>query len=506
MAKKKQNHQKKKSPQAPNTAANKAAQRAAAREERKRQKRSKIIRVSVIAAVTAAAVGALSYAGYRLVQESGVLMQTRVAAETDHYKVTNAMYCYFYDQCYNSYLSYFEDPADIEFDTSKKLRDQEASEGTTWHDFFVENTNVVVETMLQYCETAYRADFTLTDEQIAECAEKAAKLDRSKMPAGVREEDMQKAMELELLAGTYYNQFVDAISITDEDVNSYYEKNKAKYLTWDMLCYTIAYDDSSANSSNTVLTKDEAASYAQELSGVSGQDGFKKYVRDFLINVKQKTEQDADNMVNAMKLSTNGSSYSAAVSDWVLEESPAIGDTFIYQEEGQTSYQVYMLISEPVRNESDAVDFRTLVLFNANHDGEDGAMKQAERLMDELEENGADETAFSKLAMSNSEDSKTFQTGGLVTAYAADRTTYGTKIVEWLFDESRKPGDRTIISDPGLSSGVVMLAYYVQDNPKTVWENQVYDDIYAAELAVLEDEKKLYRVSFDEEHIDKLDY
>lgn len=506
MAKKKQNRQKKKSPQAPQTASNKAAQRAAAREERKRKKRNRMLRITAIAAVSAVAAGALGIAAYRLVQDSGVMMRTRVAAESEHYKVTNAMYCYFYDQCYQSYLSYFaENPSALEFDTDKKLRDQTTSEGTTWHEFFLDNTNSVVQSMLQYCETAYDADFTLTDEQIAGCAERAAEMDLSGMPKGVRTEDMQKAMELELLGSAYYSQFVNAISITDADIDTHYEENKAEYQTWDMLCYTFAWA-SNNDESPTALMEPVAKEHAEKLAASESTDDFKAYVRDFLINVKQKTEDDADNLVAAMRLSTNGSSYSDAVCDWVMNEAPEVGDTFIYQEEGQTTYQVYMLTSQPQRNESDAVDFRVVVLSHANNNGKDAAMEKAEMLMDEWEEKGADEAAFSSIAMTYSQDNATYQDGGLVKAYGEDRTSYGADLVKWLFADGRKAGDTTIISADDAGNGVVLMAYFVEDNPKAVWENQVYDDIYDAELAVLEDAKKLHLVSLNDENQMKLDF
>lgn len=506
MAKKKQNVHKKKSSQAPQSAANKAAQRAAAREERNRKKRNRIIRITTITTVSAAAVIALGVAAYRLVQDSGVLMRTKVAAESEHYKVTNAMYCYFYDQCYQSYLDYFaENPSAIEFNTNKKLKEQQTSDGTTWHEFFLDNTNSVVQSMLQYCETAYDADFTLTDEQIAGCATRAAEMDLSGMPKGVRAEDMQKAMELELLGSAYYSQFVESISITDADINTHYEENKAEYQTWEMLCYTFAWA-SNNDESSTALLQPIAKQHAEALAASETTDNFQAYVRDFLINVKQKTEADADNLVSAMKLSTNGSSYSETVCDWVMNDVPEIGDTFIYEEEGQTSYQVYMLTSLPQRNESDAVDFRVVVLSHSNNDGEAAAMEKAEMLMDQWEEKGADEAAFSAIAMSYSEDNATYQDGGLVEAYGEDRTSYGKALGEWLFAAGRKPGDTTIISDDEIGNGVVLMAYYVEDNPKAVWENQVYDDLYDAAFAVLEDAKKLHLVALNEENQLKLDF
>lgn len=484
----------------------KAARRAEEKARRKREKRNKILRITAISVGSVAAVTGIAVAVHQLVQNSGILMQTRVAASTKNFELTNAQYCYFYDQCYDSYVSYFsEEGRKLEFDVNKKLRDQKTPDGDTWHEFFLENTNAVVQTTLQYCELAYKEGFTLTEEQLKTCADNAAKMDMAGMPKGVTREDMQKAMEIELLGNSYYSQYVNAIEVTDEEIDAQYEKNKAKYQMWDVLCYTIAWS-ADANASNTALTKEQAGQYAKELSECKSVEEFEAYVRNFLIKVKLKTEADADNMVKAMKISTNGASYQAAVADWAMNKSPELYDTFITTEEGQTSYQVYMLTSMPRRNESDTVDFRVIVLPYGSYTDKEGALEKAEMLMDQWEKDGADEDAFYDLALSYTADSSTYQNGGLVKAYSADRTTYGKDIAKWLFADGRKKGDTTILAADDAGTGVVLMAYYLEDNPRNVWENQAYDDVYKAEMAVLTDAQKLVLVSMDQENQLKLDF
>lgn len=506
MAKKKTNVRKKSPARNTKSQEMKAAKRAAAKAERKLQHRKKILRITAISVASVAAVAAIAAGTVYLVDHSGVMLRTQTAVSTKHYSLSNAEYCYFYDQCYNNYLDSFEavgeEPA---FDPDKKRSHQQTDDGTTWHDFFLESTNSVVQDLLQHCEMAYDADYHLTEEQLATCAENAATLDMTTMPKGVRREDIQTAMELEMLGNSYYEQLINAIEITDEELQQGYEKNKAAYQTWDMLCYTIAWTED-ADATAPSLKQEEAKQYAEELAACQSPAAFEEYVTHFLLNIKQKTADEAQQLVNAMALSTNGTSYSAAVSQWAMEESPALYDTYIYTEDGQNSYQVYMLTSLPTRNESDAVDFRIIVLPYASYTDADGARKQADALMKQWQQNGSDESAFSNLATMYTSDSSTFQNGGLVSAYSADRTTYGKEIIDWLYADGRKKGDTTIISADDAGNGAVLMVYFADDSPLTVWENQVKNDLYEAKLQTITDQQKLVLVSIHQEAQQKLDF
>ncbi len=506
MAKNKPHKRKKSSAQPIQMQENKAAKRAAAKAERKLQKRKKILRITAISAASIAAVAGITVGVYQLVKNSGMMLRAQVAASTKHFALSNAEYCYFYDQCYNSYIAYYEaNGKQPEFDTGKKLREQTTTDGTTWHDFFLNNTNATVQNVLQYCEMAYDADYTLTEEQLADCAENAAALDMTAMPKGVRREDIQKAMELELLGNSYYEQLVDKIEITDEEIQEGYEKNPAAYQKWDMLCYTIAWTEN-ADAAATSLKQEDAERYARELAACESTEEFEAYVMQFLLNVKQKTEDEAQKLVAAMKLSTTGNSYSAAISKWAMEESPALYDTYIHTEDGQKSFQVYMLTTLPQRNESDAVDFRIIVLPYASHTNADGAREKAAELMDEWQKNGADEAAFSELASLHTSDSSTYYSGGLVSAFSPDSTTYGKDIIGWLYEDGRKKGDTTVISADDAGNGAVLMVYYLEDNPLSVWQNQVKADLYKAEMQTINDVQKLVLVSLQHDNQQKLDY
>lgn len=506
MAKKKANGRKKSPARDSKAQEIRATKRAAAKAERKLQHRKKILRITAISTASVAAVAAIAAVTVYLVNHSGVMLHAQTAVSTKHYSLSNAEYCYFYDQCYNSYLDAFEaagkEPA---FDPDKKLSHQQTDDGTTWHDFFLESTNSVVQNLLQHCEMAYDADYHLTAEQLATCAENAAALDMTAMPKGVRREDIQTAMELEMLGNSYYEQLINAIEITDEELQQGYKKNKAAYQTWDMLCYSIAWTEDT-DATATSLQQEEAKQYAEELAACHSPEAFEEYVTNFLMNVKQKTADEAQKLVNAMALSTNGASYSVEVSQWAMEESPALYDTYIYTEDGQNSYQVYMLTSLPTRNESDAVDFRIIVLPYATYTDADGARKQADVIMEQWRQNGSDESAFDTLATMYTSDSSTYQNGGLVSAYSADRTTYGKEIIDWLYADGRQKGDTTILSANDAGNGAVLMVYFVDNNPLTVWENQVKNDLYEIKLQAITDQQKLVLVSIHQEAQQKLDF
>lgn len=506
MAKKKNNGRKKASVQNRKMQERKVEKRAAVTAERKLQRRKRIQRITAISAAGVAVVAIVTMGVVYFVRHSGMMLRTQTAVSSKHYSLSNAEYCYFYDQCYNNYLDYFEssgrEPA---FDPDKKLSHQQTSDGTTWHDYFLQSTNSVVQNLLQRCEMAYDADYHLTDEQLAACADNAAALDMTSMPRGVRREDIQTAMELEMLGNSYYEQLVNCIEITEEEIQQGYEKNKATYQSWDMLCYAIAWTDD-ADAAETSLQQEEARRYAEELAACRTPEAFENYVMDFLVNVKQKTTDEAQKLVNAMKLSTNGASYSFEIRQWAMEKSHALYDTYIYNEDGQKNYQVYMLTTLPTRNESDAVDFRVIVLPYASHTDADGARKKADAIMEQWQQNGGDESAFSDLATMYTSDSSTYQNGGLVSAYSADHNTYGKDVLDWLYADERKKGDTTIISADDAGNGSVLVVYFLEDSPLTVWENQVKNDLYEARLQTITDQQKLVLVSIHQEAQQKLDF
>ncbi len=514
MAKNKhQNHKKRR--ESAVQSAKKIAKREEARRERKLQKRKKIIKITALTAAAVVIVGAVSFSIYKLLQNNGVFLRANIAAESQHFTINNAMYCYYYDSCYQSYLHYFEsNPDGLQFDPDKKLKRQTTEDGSTWYSYFVDNTNEAVETVLKMCESAYDADFKLTDEQRAACQKRAAELDRSNIPSGVRVEDIAEAMELEELAASYHQYFTDQISITDEEIVAYYEDNPAKYLTWDMLCYTFSWageEGQTTSDDGTIrinLSQEQATQYANELAAIKDPEEFKDYVMNFLTTVKKNSQEDAQKIVNAMKLSTNGTSYSNEISKWVLEDNAKVGDTTIITKDGYESHQVYLLTAKPERNESETVDFRTIVLSYANAGSEEEAYKKAESIVQEWQDAGADEAAFADMASKYSEDSQTYANGGLSFGYAENSTTYGENAHKWLFEEKRAYGDYSIIKAPDASkgSGAIVIAYFVEDNPNAVWQNQVYEDLYDAETGKLDDANKLQRVTFHDDNLQKLDF
>ena len=514
MAKNKhQNHKKRR--ESTVQSAKKIAKREEARRERKLQKRKKILKVTALAAAAVVIIGAVSFSLYKLLQNNGVFLRTNVAAESKHFTISNAMLCYYYDSCYKSYLDYFESSPDGPgFDPDKKLKRQTTEDGGTWYSYFLDNTTEAVETVLKMCESAYDNGFQLTDEQRANCQKRAAELDRSKMPSGVRVEDIAAAIELEELAASYHKYFTDQISITEDAVDAYYDDNPAKYLTWDMLCYTFSWvkDNSETTSDDGTirvnLNNEQATQYANELAAIDDPEEFTDYVSNFLTTVKKNSKEDAQKIVNAMKLSTNGVSYSDEIAEWVLKDNAKVGETKIITKEGDDSQQVYLLTSEPKRNESETVDFRTIVLSYATAGSEADAYQQAESVLQEWQQNGADEAAFADMATKYSEDSLTYANGGLSFGYAESASTYGENVHDWLFEEKRAYGDYSILKAPDASNGngAIVIAYFVEDNPYVVWQNQVYKDLYNAEVAKLDAANKLQRVSFHDDNLQKMDF
>ena len=415
------------------------------------------------------AVGAVLFGVQRVLAHTGWLLHHRVAVETDHYSVDQAMLCYYYEDCRQSFDRYqAENPEVVTYDPALSLKDQRKDDSNTWYTFFLNSALDSVYSILQICETAYDAGFKLSSEQLADCKQQASAFDGSKLPKGVRTEDVENSIILRRIATEYRKQYFDAVPLSDEDIAAYYAEHKTDYMSWDMLCYSFSW--ASAEENETETAKQKAVADAAELAKCTTPDEFRAWVYEYV--AAQQDEEYAAAAVDDLPRSFMGRQYAANAEKWVTEESPAVYDTFTDLTEQASSVQVFMLMTQPEECNGNTADIRVIALSAKKYGTLEKAMEQAEELKAQAQ--GGDAEAFGKLASKYSEDATTRYDSGKMEAYSGSNESYGTALKTWALAPERKPGD--MMTDT--VGEAVLLFYYERKNPRNVWQNAVYEDLY----------------------------
>lgn len=280
------------------------AQQAAANQSvftAKKQKKAAPAWVSTLVVVLVIAL-LLSCVALTIVSDGGYVLRWTTVAESEHYKVTGTMLSYYFYQSYSYFLSQFGTMASyIGLDTNKSLKDQLSTygeeEGTTWFDYFMDPAIEDVKSMLVYCEEAYKRGIKLEDKDMAIVDSAIEALEEQAVEygytvsgfisamygTGVKKSDVRAALELSQLAVKCQEQIIDEItlSVTDEDINVYYDANAIDFQTAGVLSYTFTATLGD-NVGEFAKEKAEAKQFADELAACKTVEEYKQYVLDYV--------------------------------------------------------------------------------------------------------------------------------------------------------------------------------------------------------------------------------
>ena len=285
------------------------------REKKKTPKWVGVLVTSLIAVIILASItlGTLN--------SSGVFKRNTSVVKTEHFEVNGTMMEYYFNDKYQYYISqmaYYIQLGYVNLDTSKSLKTQQQSSGTTWFDYFMDLTVTDVSNILARCEAAYKEGITLDAEEKAnvkayvdsiystakQYADAYGLTVKGYMTStygkGVTKKDIIKAEELVALADKYqetlYNRFKDAI--TADDINKYYDEHSDDYITADYLSYkfevtketvkesdykgdTAAFEAAKkAAEDKYASVKADALKKAQELLAKTDAEAFKAYIKE----------------------------------------------------------------------------------------------------------------------------------------------------------------------------------------------------------------------------------
>lgn len=474
----------------------------------KRTTLAKVAKKVVAIVLVVAIVGGI---GWALIDNLGVVEKYTTALKVGDTKVSTAEFNYYYSMQYQQ-AAYMQDyyqqnmGYDMGFDTTaapdeQKTKDADGNE-ITWADQFKTAAAEQAQFIIANYNEAVKAGLTLTDDEKSEidetiesyrtsAAENNYSLNaylRDSFGGGFTEKVFRKQLEMETLAQNFYNDKQSELltAVSDEEIQAEYDANKKEYNYADVTYYTFAFATLTANEgeteealaarqkeANDKITAEAKAIY----DSITDKASFVKAVRDYKnkdVDAEKAAADTADYTTNsaAATYSSLVTAISEGGANWVFDAARKAGDKTIITGDKAT----YIIMIDKPAYVMNSVDVRhCLIQFeaedseNVTDEEKQTAYNKAKALYDEWLAGEKTEATFKQMAIDNSEDTGSAETGGL---YEAIRISdnYVEAFENWSFDDARKAGDSGIIE----TEYGYHIMYFVSDNTEDLdWKNTI---------------------------------
>jgi len=485
------------------------AKKAAAKKKAKQDKIVKITGITAAIVLVVALVGMIVYTSINSANRtSGAYLKNDIAVESTNYKINNAQQMYFFQNYYSSfiqnnsdYLSYYG------LDTETSLKEQtcpytgEDGEKMSWYDYFMDGTTAQVEQTLVLAEAAKEAGVTLSEEDNKEIEETLGKITPENFAPGLTADEVKECLELSLLAANYQTQVQDGIKYTDADLETYYTENKNTYDKVTYRMYSFQYLGEDEEEKEDSMTRDEAKKLADELAATGNEEAYLNWLKKYFTDVQGVKAEDLEKELNNTK--TEGFSYSESYVgiDFLFGADSKAGDIKVVEDEENTMFKVFLLLSPRARDESETKSVRHILI--GVEDAEDEKAKteakaKADKLLADWAAGEATEESFAALVHDNTDDTGSKETGGLYENFG--RGEMVAAFEDWSYDPARKPGDTGVVeTDYGYH-----VMYFVGSGEaawKVTAETNYVSDQYTKQYTAFTEK---FTVTINEKKIDKI--
>ena len=432
-----------------------------------------------------------------LLLNSGLMYTATTALTANTAKYSPAEVNYYYGRDYlnmaNQYGSY---ASMLGLDTSmgiSGLKDQECpmTDGGTWRDYFRDSAKNDIQQIQALLDYAAENGISLSDEDIAKAEAQfedientakslgyanADKLYSMNYGSGVTTKVVRQAALDGALASKAYNEKMDTLQWTDDELEEYYQGlNGSKdlfdfdmaYVSAETIENTVTAEDGTESTEKTAddTTRAEARATADAIVAAykDGED-IEDLQERFAAAVESQTGEQPSS-----RSAYSGASLSSAYADWMkAERSPGDIEVFADAETDPAGYTVVMFLSREDNHYPTASVRHILVKAEAGEDGtysdeaKAAALARAEEILAEYEAGDKTEDSFAALAEEYSEDGGSNTNGGLY-----ENIGRGQMVEE--FEDfcfaPHKPGDTGIVYGESGSYAGYHVMYYVGEGP-----------------------------------------
>lgn len=368
---------------------------------------------------------------------------------------------------YGSYLSYFG------LDTSKDLSTQMYSDTLTWQDYFEQNAVESLKQNKALMAEAKAAGFTYDTTDEYNTFKETIKT--SAAAAGVSDKEyvrsiygsyatmgrIEEYVKNDMVMNAYYQKLQEDNAPSDDEIQSYYEENKATYDSVDYRLTTIEADLPTEPTELADPVEETAADTTGTTDGTAATDTTQdtayqpsdaeiaKAMEDAKVladDAEQTVAKDGEAHENEKKSSVN-----YMISDWLFDDARKAGDTTVITNDNSHCYYV-VAFEKRYLDETPSADVRVIIPT------ED---KNGEEILEEWKNGAATEDSFAELCKKYTQDTSAVENGGLFEQVT--KTGMTEELSSWIFDSSRQAGDTVAIT----ASDTTYVLYYIgQDQPE----------------------------------------
>ena len=368
---------------------------------------------------------------------------------------------------YGSYLSYFG------LDTSKDLSTQMYSDTLTWQDYFEQNAVESLKQNRALIAEAKAAGFTYDTTDEYNTFKETIKT--SAAAAGVSDKEyvrsiygsyatmgrIEEYVKNDMVMNAYYQKLQEDNAPSDDEIQSYYEENKATYDSVDYRLTTIEADLPTEPTELADPVEETAADTTGTTDGTAATDTTQdtayqpsdaeiaKAMEDAKVladDAEQTVAKDGEAHENEKKSSVN-----YMISDWLFDDARKAGDTTVITNDNSHCYYV-VAFEKRYLDETPSADVRVIIPT------ED---KNGEEILEEWKNGAATEDSFAELCKKYTQDTSAVENGGLFEQVT--KTGMTEELSSWIFDSSRQAGDTVAIT---VSDTTYVLYYIGQDQPE----------------------------------------
>ncbi len=368
---------------------------------------------------------------------------------------------------YGSYLSYFG------LDTSKDLSTQMYSDTLTWQDYFEQNAVESLKQNKALMAEAKADGFTYDTTEEYNTFKETVKT--SAASEGVSEKEyirsiygsyatmgrIEEYVKNDMVMNAFYKKLQEDNSPSDDEIQSYYEENKATYDSVDYRLTTINAElptepteladpveatpapDTTTDGTATSDTTTTDTTYEPSDAEIAKAMEDAKVLAD---EAEQTVAKDGDAHENEKKSSVN-----YLISDWLFDDARKAGDTTIITNDNSHCYYV-VAFEQRYLDETPSADVRVIIPT------ED---KSGEEILEEWKNGAATEDSFAELCKKYTQDTSAVEDGGLFEQVT--KTGMTEELSDWIFDSSRQAGDTVSIT---VNDTTYVLYYIGQNQPE----------------------------------------
>ena len=367
---------------------------------------------------------------------------------------------------YGSYLTYFG------LDTSKDLSTQMYSDTLTWQDYFEQNAVESLKQNKALMAEAKAAGFTYDTTDEYNTFKETIKT--SAASAGISEKEyvrsiygsyatmgrIEEYVKNDMVMNAYYQKLQEDNAPSDDEIQSYYEENKATYDSVDYRLTTIEADlptepteladpveattapDADTDGTATTDTTQDTAYQPSDAEIAKAMEDAKVLADD----AEKTVAKDGEAHENEKKSSVN-----YMISDWLFDDARKAGDTTVITNDNSHCYYA-VAFEKRYLDETPSADVRVIIPT------ED---KTGEEILEEWKSGAATEDSFAELCKKYTQDTSAVENGGLFEQVT--KTGMTEELSNWIFDNSRQAGDTVAIT---VSDTTYVLYYIGQDQPE----------------------------------------